>query len=55
MKNELLFGFTALVRVESFEYRGQDIVPVVIARKSPIQRLQEYSRDGMFTDGDVIV
>ena len=53
---ELPFGSTALMRVDPSEYRGQDIVPVIIARKAPCQQWSdEYSRDGMFTQQDTMV
>ncbi|CAM9127996.1 unnamed protein product [Laminaria digitata] len=55
MKVELPLGSKALVRVEPSDYRGQDIVPVVIARKAPIQWSPAYSKDGMFDHGDVMV
>lgn len=55
MQNNLPFGSTALVRVDPSDYRGQDIVPVIIARKAPCQWSHEYSRDGMFTQDDIMV
>lgn len=55
MQDELPFGSTALVRVDPSDYRGEDIVPVVIARKAPCQWSHEYSSDGMFTPKDTMV
>lgn len=55
MQKSLPVGSTAFVRVQPSQYRGQNIVPVVIARKAPIEWSPEYSRDGMFTHGDVMV
>lgn len=56
MPADLPFGSTALLRVDPSEHRGQDIVPVLIARKAPSPwSPSDYSRDGMFTQGDVIV
>ncbi|CAM9776337.1 unnamed protein product [Laminaria digitata] len=55
MQAELPFGSTALVRVDPSDYRGDVIVPVVIARKAPCQWSHEYSSDGMSTPKDTMV
>ena len=55
MQAELPYGSVALIRVDPSQYRGQDIVPVIIVRKAPIEWSRQYSRDCMFTQGDFMV
>ncbi|CAN0086092.1 unnamed protein product [Pylaiella littoralis] len=55
MKGDLPFGSTALLRVDSSDHCGEDIVPVLLARKAPSIWSPDYSADGMFTHGDWMV
>lgn len=51
----LPYGSTALLHVSPHDYMGQDIVPVLIARKAPSPWDASYSSDKMFVRGDVMV
>lgn len=56
IKKKFLYGSTALLRVDPGENQGQDIVPVLAARKAPCPWSRDYtSADGMFVDGDTIL
>lgn len=56
MKKSFPYGSAALLRVDPGENQGQDIVPVLVARKAPCPWSRDYtSADGMFTDGDTIL
>lgn len=55
MKDCLAYGSTALIRVNTSENAGQDVVPVVIARKVPTPWDHTFSTDGMFLNGHVMV
>ena len=52
---QLPFGSVALLRVDPSEHRGQDIVPVIVARKAACPWTPAYAADGMFGHGDTIV
>lgn len=55
-KKQLPYGSTALLRVVPGENQGQDIVPVLVARKAPCPwSLDLTSADGMFVDGDTVL
>lgn len=51
----LPYGSTALIRVEAAENHGQDIVPVLVARKAVSPWSTDYARDNMFTPGDMML
>lgn len=54
--SQLPFGSVALLRVESSENRGQDVVPVIVARKAACPWISSKNAvDGMFRQGDTIV
>lgn len=55
MQEGLPYGSTALMRVKPEENRGQDVVPVVIARKAPIPWDRSFASDGMFDLGDIML
>ncbi|CAM9863005.1 unnamed protein product [Ectocarpus fasciculatus] len=55
MPSQLPFGSIALLRVDPSEHRGQDIVPVVVARKAACPWTPRVAADGMFGHGDTIV
>lgn len=53
---QLPFGSVALLRVDSSEHRGQDVVPVIVARKAACPWISsEHAVDGNFRPGDIIV
>ena len=54
--DDLPYGSTALIRVDPKDHNGQDIAPVLIARKAPSQwKSSENAHDGMFADGETIL
>ncbi|CAN0357792.1 unnamed protein product [Ectocarpus sp. 6 AP-2014] len=55
MPSQLPFGSIALLRVDPSEHDGQDIVPVVVARKAACPWTPRVAVDGMFGHGDTIV
>ncbi|CAB1107993.1 unnamed protein product [Ectocarpus sp. CCAP 1310/34] len=55
MRNPLPYGSVALMRVRPEQYRGQDIVPIFIGRKAPSDYTSSFAKDGMFSEGDVMV
>ncbi|CAM9568931.1 unnamed protein product [Ectocarpus sp. 12 AP-2014] len=55
MRNPLPYGSVALMRLRSEEYRGQDIVPTFIRRKAPSDYTSSFAKDGIFSEGDVMV
>lgn len=56
IQKQFPYGSTALLRVDPGENQGQDIVPVLVARKAPCPWSRDYtSADGMFMDGDTIL
>ena len=55
MQCHLPYGSTALARVIPTENGGRDIVPVIIARRSPCPWDRTFSSDKMFAPGDIMV
>ena len=54
--DDLPYGSTALIRVDPKDHDGQDIAPVLIARKAPSPwKSSENAHDGMFADGMMIM
>ena len=55
MQECMAYGSTALIRVNSAEYAGLDIAPVIIAQKAPVPWDRSFATDGMFDVGDIMV
>ena len=55
MQLQLPFDSTALMRVDPASYGGEDVVPVFVGRKQPCPWSNQFSRDGIFSNGDIIV
>lgn len=56
VQDQLPYGSTALLRVDPADHHGQDIAPVLVARKAPsLWMRDDNSHDGMFVNGDTIL